>query len=162
MLEPTALVSLEGTGAVLRLPPGDRVHSLRVAMPQTPPFHSLAAPRKLSNAELARALRLDLESELDAINLYAAHLEATDHTLAQAVLRHVMDEEREHAALFWALISQLDPSQAAHAREAVAKLELLGRGAPDKEVEAAGKALPTGARPGARGARPRSPVRPRR
>jgi len=131
-------------------------------MPQTPPFHSLSAPRKLTDAELARALRLDLESELDAINLYAAHLEATDHPLARAVLRHVMDEEREHAALFWALVSQLDPSQAAHAREAAAKLRLLGRGAGDEEVEAAGRGAPTGGSPGARAVRPRSPARPRR
>ncbi|MEN9797916.1 MAG: hypothetical protein RL653_1612, partial [Pseudomonadota bacterium] len=85
-------------------------------MPQTPPFHGTSLPRKLSDAELARALRLDLESELDAINLYAAHLEATENPTARAVLRHVMDEEREHAALFWALIGQLDPSQASHAR----------------------------------------------
>ena len=147
---------------MLHLPPGSPVPSLGGDMPQTPPFHALSAPRKLSNAELARALRLDLESELDAINLYAAHLEATEHPLAQAVLRHVMDEEREHAALFWALIAQLDPSQAAHAREAVAKLELLGRGATDAEVEAAGKGSATAGAPAARGARPRSPARPRR
>jgi rubrerythrin len=110
------------------------------AMPQTPPFHGLSLPRKLTDTELARALRLDLESELDAINLYAAHLEATDNATARAVLRHVMDEEREHAALFWALIGQLDPSQAGHAREAMQKLELLASGASDEEVEAAGGA----------------------
>jgi hypothetical protein len=145
---------------VLHLRPRRLVPSLRFAMPQTPPFQSLAAPRTLTHEELARALRLDLESELDAINLYAAHLEATDHPLAQAVLRHVMDEEREHAALFWALIAQLDPSQAAHAQQAMEKLSLLGRGASDEEVEAAGGGKATG--PGARGARPRSPGRPRR
>jgi|GEM_PF-2672008 len=146
----------------MRLPPGSPVPSLRGAMSQTPPFHALSTPRKLSNAELARLLRLDLAPELDAINLYAARLEATEHPLARAVRRHVMDEEREHAALCWALIAQLDPSQAAHAREAVAKLEPLGRGAPDEEVEAAGKGGATAGLPAARGARPRSPGRPRR
>ena len=162
MLDSTALASRAEAGAVLRLPPAGGVASVGCAMPQTPPFHSLAAPGKLSDAELARALRLDLESELDAINLYAAHAEATDHPLARAVLRHVMDEEREHAALFWTLIAQLDPSQAAHAREAAEKLRLLGRGAGDEEVEEAGRRRATAAGPGARAAAPRSPARRRR
>jgi rubrerythrin len=131
-------------------------------MPQTPPFHGTSLPRKLSDAELARALRLDLESELDAINLYAAHLEATENPTARAVLRHVMDEEREHAALFWALIGQLDPSQASHAREAAEKLELLASGASDDEVEAAGQGRVSAGDPAARGARPRSRVTRRR
>lgn len=105
-------------------------------MPQTPPFHSLDLPRKLSDAELARVLRLNLEAELDAINLYAAHIDATDNEAAKAVLRHVMDEEREHAALFSALIRQLDPLQAKHDSEAQRKLELLVGGASHEEVEA--------------------------
>ncbi|HET9452107.1 MAG TPA: ferritin, partial [Aggregicoccus sp.] len=62
-------------------------------MPQTNPFHSLV-PRKLTDTELARAIRLNLESEMDAINLYSAHIDATDNEAAKAVLRHVMDEEK--------------------------------------------------------------------
>jgi uncharacterized protein len=108
-------------------------------MPQTNPFHSLVPGRKLSDSELARSIRLNLEAELDAINLYAAHIEATDNDEAKAVLRHVMDEEREHAALFYELIFRLDPEQRKHAQEASAKFRLLVSGASKDAVEAAGE-----------------------
>jgi rubrerythrin len=111
-------------------------------MPQTNPFHSLV-PRKLTDTELARSIRLNLESELDAINLYSAHIDATDNEAAKAILRHVMDEEKEHAALFWQLIAQLDPDQAKHAAEANAKFRLIIAGADHEAVEAAGEGTPT-------------------
>lgn len=107
-------------------------------MPQTNPFHSMV-PRKLSDTELARAIRLNIEAELDAINLYAAHVDATDNEEAKAILHHVMDEEREHAALFWQLIRRLDPSQAAHDDEAAEKFKLIISGASHEEVEAVGE-----------------------
>lgn len=107
-------------------------------MPQTPPFHSVV-PRKLTDSELARAIRLDMEAELDAINLYAAHIDATDNEDAKAVLRHVMDEEREHAALFWELIARLDPAQAEHIKVMSEKFRLLVSGASKEAVEAVGE-----------------------
>lgn len=105
-------------------------------MPQTNPFHAMV-PRKLTDSELARAIRLNIEAELDAINLYTSHMDATDNAEALAILRHVMDEEREHAALFWELIRRLDPSQAKHDGEASAKYNLIVSGASHDEVEAA-------------------------
>lgn len=105
-------------------------------MPQTDPFHSLV-PRKMTDGELARAIRLDLEAELDAANLYAAHIEATDNEDAKRVLRHVMNEEKEHATLFWELLKRLDPTLAEEARTASEKVKLLTSGASDEEVEAA-------------------------
>jgi hypothetical protein len=107
-------------------------------MPQTPPFTGLV-PRKLTDSELARAIRLNLEAEFDAINLYASHIDATDNADAKAVIRHVMDEEKEHAALFWELIKRLDPSQAKHDAEAKRKVDLLVAGASDEEIEAVGE-----------------------
>ena len=107
-------------------------------MPQTDPFHSVV-PRKLTDAELARAIRLDIEAELDAINLYAAHVEATDNEDARRVLAHIMDEEKEHAALFLELILRLDPAQAGHSGEAAEKLRRIVAGAPKEEIEAAGE-----------------------
>ncbi|MCP3105391.1 demethoxyubiquinone hydroxylase family protein [Myxococcus sp. K15C18031901] len=115
-------------------------------MPQTDPFHSLV-PRKMTDTELARSIRLNIEAELDAINLYAAHIDATDNEEAKAVLRHVMDEEREHAALFWQLIARLDPEQAQHAQEAVEKFKLIISGAPHESVEAVGKEGASAAEP---------------
>lgn len=107
-------------------------------MPQTNPFHSVV-PRKLTDTELARAIRLDMESELDAINLYSAHLDATDNEEAKAILRHIMDEEKEHAALFWQLIARLDPNQAQHAADSSEKYNLIVSGASHEAVEAVGK-----------------------
>ncbi len=108
-------------------------------MPQTPPFHALTPAQKLSDSELARAIRLNLEAELDAINLYSAHIDATDNEAAKAVIRHVMNEEKEHAALFWRLIKDLDPEQAKHESEVETKYQLILSGASDEEVEAAGE-----------------------
>jgi len=103
-------------------------------MPQTDPFHSIV-PRKMTDAELARAIRLDLEAELDAINLYAAHIEATDNEEAKRVIRHIMNEEKEHATLFYELLKRLDPYMAEEAESAGLKVRLLVAGASDEEVE---------------------------
>ena len=113
-------------------------------MPQTNPFHSLV-PRKMTDSELARAIRLDLESELDATNLYAAHIEATDNEDARRVLRHIMNEEKEHATLFFELLKRLDPTLAEEAETADLKYRLLVAGASGEEVEAAGEAAESGA-----------------
>jgi hypothetical protein len=108
-------------------------------MPQTPPFHALTPDRKLSDTELARAIRLNLEAEMDAINLYSAHIDATDNVEARRIIEHVMDEEREHAALFVELLHRLDPQQAKHSAEASAKYRLIVAGASHEAVEAAGE-----------------------
>ena len=108
-------------------------------MPQTNPFHALTPPRKLTDTELARAIRLDLESEMDAINLYSSHIDASDNEEAKAIIRHIMDEEKEHAALFYMLLQRLDGRQAEHQSEADAKYKLIVAGASEEEVEAVGK-----------------------
>lgn len=123
-------------------------------MPQTNPFHSLV-PRKLTDTELARAIRLDIEAELDAINLYASHIDATDNVEAIRVIRHIMGEEKEHAALFWRLLELLDPKQAEENRDTGEKLRLLLAGASDAEVEGAGGEEDAGAALEARESRPR-------
>ncbi len=114
-------------------------------MPQTPPFHSLTPDRKLSDSELARSIRLNIEAEYDAINLYAAHIDASENEEAKAILRHVMNEEKEHAALFTELIHRLDPEQRKHQLEATEKYQLIVSGAPDEVVEGVGKQDAAGA-----------------
>ena len=52
--------------------------------------------RKLTNAELMQALRLDIAGELEAIFLYDAHYLATDDPVAKAVLADIRDEEKVH------------------------------------------------------------------
>ena len=114
-------------------------------MPQTPPAHFIM-PRKLTDTELAQAIRLDLEAELDAINLYQSHLDGTDNELAKKVLAHVRDEEREHAALFWALLRELDPKVAEEDASAPLKLRLIERGATEQEILEATEAVEAGER----------------
>jgi rubrerythrin len=63
--------------------------------------------RKFTDAELARALRLNLSAEEEAVHLYESHADATDNKLAQKVLRDIADEERVHVGEFQRLLSLL-------------------------------------------------------
>lgn len=83
----------------------------------TQPYIGLT-PRKMTKSELARAIRLDIQAELDATNLYQAHIDATDDERAKAVLAHIRDEEKEHAAEFLQLLTYLDPDQGQYLEEA--------------------------------------------
>jgi len=71
------------------------------------PFSGKVPERKLTLEELIRAIRLDLAAEHEAVHLYMAHAEATDHPLAKKVLIDIADEERVHAGEFARLISIL-------------------------------------------------------
>lgn len=68
--------------------------------------------RKLSNAELMQALRLDIAGELEAIFLYDAHYLATDDPAAKAVLADIRDEEKVHMGELITLMRHLDPKEA--------------------------------------------------
>jgi uncharacterized protein len=112
-------------------------------MPQTDPF-TYNAPRKMSDAELARALRLDAAAELDAMNLYEAHVEATDNEDAKKLLRFIAKDEKEHYALFHELVRRLDPQQAEEMAGVGAKLDVIlstptGAEASEEAVDAAGE-----------------------
>jgi rubrerythrin len=56
---------------------------------------------------LIRAIRLNIAAEHEAIHLYMAHAEATDHALAKRVLVDVANEEREHVGEFMKLLEIL-------------------------------------------------------
>lgn len=110
-------------------------------MPQTDPF-TYNAPRKLTDTELARALRLDAAAELDAMNLYEAHIEATDNEDAKKLLRFIAKDEKEHYALFHELIRRLDPQQVEEMAGVGPKLDVIlstpsGTEASEEAVDAA-------------------------
>ena len=86
-------------------------------MPQFGDPFGMEVPRKLSNAELAQAIRLDLGGELEAIYLYDAHVQATDDPLARKVLADIRDEEKEHMGELLTLLQYLAPDEAGHYRE---------------------------------------------
>lgn len=71
------------------------------------PFSGSVPARKLTLEELIRAIRLDVAAEHEAIHLYMAHAEATDHPLARKALIDIANEEREHVGEFNRLLEIL-------------------------------------------------------
>jgi rubrerythrin len=71
------------------------------------PFSGKVPDRKLTHEELIRAIRLNLAAEHEAVHLYMAHAEATDHPLARKVLIDIANEERVHAGEFERLLEIL-------------------------------------------------------
>ena len=71
------------------------------------PFSGKVPDRKLTKQELIRAVRLDLAAEHEAVHLYMAHADATDHPLAKKVFIDIANTERVHAGEFARLLQIL-------------------------------------------------------
>jgi rubrerythrin len=95
------------------------------------PFSGLAKERKLTHAELVRAIRFMIAAEYEAIQLYMQLAESTDNKLAIAVLKDIADEERVHAGEFLRLLKELDPEEEAFYAEGAEEVE--------EEIEHLGK-----------------------
>jgi len=67
--------------------------------------------RKMTDQELAQALRIDIAGELEAIFLYDSHANATDNPVAKAVLRDIRDEEKTHMGELITLMRYLDKNE---------------------------------------------------
>ena len=76
------------------------------------PFSGLASDRKLTDAELVRAMRFAVSAEFEATQLYMQLAESTNNKLAVAVLKEVADEERVHAGEFLRVLQELAPDEA--------------------------------------------------
>ncbi len=76
------------------------------------PFSGTVPERKLTKSELIRAIRLNIAAEHEAIHLYMAHADATDHALAKQVLIDIANEEREHVGEFMELLEILAEDEA--------------------------------------------------
>ena len=74
-------------------------------------FSGLAKDRKLTKAELIRAIRFMVAAEYEAIQLYMQLAESTDNKLAIEVLKDIADEERVHAGEFLRLLKELAPDE---------------------------------------------------
>jgi rubrerythrin len=75
------------------------------------PFSGLAKDRKLTEAELIRAIRFMIAAEYEAVQLYMQLAESTDNELAIEVLTDIADEERVHAGEFLRLLRELAPDE---------------------------------------------------
>ena len=95
------------------------------------PFSGLAADRKLTEAELIRAIRFMVAAEYETIQLYMQLAESTDNKLAREVLEDIADEERVHAGEFLRLLHHLAPDEQKHYDEGYEEV--------DKEIEKLGK-----------------------
>lgn len=89
------------------------------------PFSGKVPERKLTEQELIRAIRLNIAAEHEAIHLYMAHAEATDHPLAKQVLIDVANEEREHVGEFMRLLQILTGDEDTWLEEGRAEVDEL-------------------------------------
>jgi len=87
------------------------------------PFSGLAKDRKLTPAELVRAIRFMIAAEYEAIQLYMQLAESTDNELAIDVLTDIADEERVHAGEFLRLLKELAPDEEKFYTEGAAEVE---------------------------------------
>ena len=87
------------------------------------PFSGLAKDKKLTDAELIRAIRFMVAAEYEAIQLYMQLAESTDNKLAIEVLKDIADEERVHAGEFLRLLHELDPEEAKFYQEGAEEVE---------------------------------------
>jgi len=75
------------------------------------PFSWIAKDRKLTDAELIRAIRFMVAAEYEATQLYMQLAESTDNKLAIEVLKDIADEELVHAGEFLRLLYELSPDE---------------------------------------------------
>lgn len=87
------------------------------------PFSGLAKDKKLTDAELIRAIRFMVSAEYEAIQLYMQLAESTDNKLAIEVLKDIADEEKVHAGEFLRLLKELDPDEEKFYQEGAEEVE---------------------------------------
>lgn len=75
------------------------------------PFEGNRNPRKLTPAELVRAIRFMIAAEYEAVQLYMQLAESTDNKLVIDVLTDIADEERVHVGEFLRLLHELCPDE---------------------------------------------------
>lgn len=87
------------------------------------PFAGLAKERKLTDAELVRAIRFMVSAEYEAIQMYMQLAESTSNKLAIEVLKDIANEERVHAGEFLRLLKELAPDEEAFYKEGAGEVE---------------------------------------
>ena len=87
------------------------------------PFSGLANGKKLTEAELIRAVRFVVASEYEVTQLYNQLAESTDNKLAIAVFKDIANEERVHAGEFLRLLYELAPDEKKFYAEGAAEVE---------------------------------------
>ena len=87
------------------------------------PFSGLAHGRKLTKAELIRAIRFLVAAEYAAVQMYMQLAESIDNKLAAEVLGDIANEERVHAGEFLRLLKELAPDEETFYAEGAQEVE---------------------------------------
>ncbi len=98
------------------------------------PFSGIV-PRKISDRELSRSIRLSLSAEEEAIHLYEALADATDNALARAVLQDIANEERVHAGEFQRLLNILLDDEEKLMAEGAAEVDEMNLGETEEDEQ---------------------------
>jgi rubrerythrin len=87
----------------------------------------LSINRKLSKDELARALRLSIADEYEAIQIYQQMAEGIEDEGMKKVVMDIIGEEQKHASQFWDLLARVVPEEEHIYHEAVKEnKEIIG------------------------------------
>ena len=89
------------------------------------PFSGLTNERKLTDAELIRAIRFMVAAEYEATQLYMQLIDSTENKLAQKVLKDIADEELVHAGEFLRLLHELAPDEKQFYAKGAKEVEVL-------------------------------------
>jgi len=87
------------------------------------PFSVVAKDRKLTDAELIRAIRFMIAAEYEAVQLYMQLAESIDNKLAIEILEDIADEEKVHAGEFLRLLKELAPDEEAFYSKGTTEVE---------------------------------------
>jgi rubrerythrin len=99
------------------------------------PFSGKVPEGKLTEGELVRAIRLNLAAEEEAVHLYMAHADATDHPLAKKVLIDIANEERTHAGEFSRLLQILTGDEDKWLADGATEVDEMAAGVTTPEPE---------------------------
>lgn len=97
-------------------------------MPEFSGIKTVYAPsKKLSDADILRAIKFAIASEFEAVQIYEEIMESTDNKKVKAVLAEISEDERKHAGGLYKLLTLLSPADVAAfeegAKEAMEELE---------------------------------------
>lgn len=73
------------------------------------PINEILKPgKKLDDRELARAIRLSISAEHDAVHLYELIADSTDNVEVKKIMQDIADEEKVHVGEFEELLNMID------------------------------------------------------
>lgn len=87
------------------------------------PFSGTSIDRKLTKAEVIRAVRYLIAAEYEAVQMYMQVAESSPDNLAANVLKEIADEERVHAGELLRLLKELAPEEEEFYKEGAKEVE---------------------------------------